>query len=114
MVKVYSAIHDTTNSYALALMPLAALCTLAALGVLMIDHRRQREAEAASVASAISPSRRAAMPTFRKERGRRPSACLPRTLTGSILIAIHPWRLSIPMRYSSEALAAFAFIFTIV
>jgi len=52
MVNVYGAIHDATNSYALALMPLATLCALAAMGVLVIGRKRQREqAEAASVAS---------------------------------------------------------------
>ena len=53
MVNVYGAIHDATNSYALALMPLAALCTLAGMGVLVIGRKRQHEqAEAAATASA--------------------------------------------------------------
>lgn len=43
MVNAYGAIHDATGSYALALMPLAALCTLAALMVLIIGRKRQRE-----------------------------------------------------------------------
>ena len=53
MVNVYGAIHDATNSYALALMPLATLCTLAAMGVLVIGRKRQHEqAEATATASA--------------------------------------------------------------
>ncbi|MBK4989135.1 MFS transporter [Pseudomonas sp. S36] len=43
MVNVYGAIHDATNSYALALMPLAALCTLAGIMVLVIGRKRQLE-----------------------------------------------------------------------
>ncbi|MBF8650863.1 MFS transporter [Pseudomonas putida] len=43
MVNVYGAIHDATGSYALALMPLAALCTLAGVMVLVIGRKRQVE-----------------------------------------------------------------------
>lgn len=43
MVNVYGAIHDATGSYALALMPLAALCTLAGVMVLVIGRKRQLE-----------------------------------------------------------------------
>jgi len=43
MVNAYGAIHDATGSYALALMPLAALCTLAGVMVLIIGRKRQRE-----------------------------------------------------------------------
>jgi nitrate/nitrite transporter NarK len=43
MVNAYGAIHDATGSYALALMPLAALCTVAGLMVLVIGRKRQRE-----------------------------------------------------------------------
>ena len=53
MVNVYGAIHDATNSYALALMPLAALCTLAGVMVLVIGRKRQLEqAEAAAALGA--------------------------------------------------------------
>lgn len=53
MVNVYGAIHDATGSYSLALMPLAALCTLAGVAVLIIGRKRQREqAEAAHAAGA--------------------------------------------------------------
>jgi cyanate permease len=43
MVNAYGAIHDATGSYALALMPLAALCTAAGLMVLVIGRKRQLE-----------------------------------------------------------------------
>lgn len=43
MVNVYGAIHDATGSYALALMPLSALCTLAGVMVLVIGRKRQLE-----------------------------------------------------------------------
>lgn len=43
MVNAYGAIHDATGSYALALMPLAALCTLAGVMVLIVGRKRQRE-----------------------------------------------------------------------
>ncbi|MGE8167874.1 MFS transporter [Pseudomonas putida] len=52
MVNVYGAIHDATGSYSLALMPLAALCTVAGIAVLVIGRTRQREQ--AETASAIS------------------------------------------------------------
>ncbi|MDM3885802.1 MFS transporter [Pseudomonas sp. BCRC 81390] len=52
MVNAYGAIHDATGSYSLALMPLAALCTVAGIAVLVIGRKRQREqAEAASAIS---------------------------------------------------------------
>ncbi|GFM52850.1 MFS transporter [Pseudomonas capsici] len=43
MVNAYGAIHDATDSHALALMPLAALCTLAGVMVLVIGRKRERE-----------------------------------------------------------------------
>lgn len=43
MVNAYGAIHDATGSYSLALMPLAALCTVAGIMVLVIGRKRQRE-----------------------------------------------------------------------
>lgn len=43
MVNAYGAIHDATGSYALALMPLAALCTLAGVMVVVIGRKRERE-----------------------------------------------------------------------
>jgi cyanate permease len=43
MVNAYGAIHDATGSYALALMPLATLCIVAGLMVLVIGRKRQRE-----------------------------------------------------------------------
>ncbi|GFM74509.1 MFS transporter [Pseudomonas cichorii] len=43
MVNAYGAIHDATGSYALALMPLTALCTLAGVMVLIIGRKRERE-----------------------------------------------------------------------
>lgn len=53
MVNVYGAIHDATSSYALALMPLAALCTLAGVMVLVIGRKRQLEqAQAAGTLAA--------------------------------------------------------------
>ncbi|WP_028687710.1 MFS transporter [Pseudomonas fulva] len=53
MVNVYGAIHDATGSYALALMPLAALCTLAGVMVLFIGRKRQLEqAQAAGTLAA--------------------------------------------------------------
>lgn len=53
MVNVYGAIHDATGSYALALMPLAALCTLAGVLVLVIGRKRQLEqAQAAGTLAA--------------------------------------------------------------
>jgi len=49
MVNAYGAIHDATGSYALALMPLAALCTVAGISVLIIGRKRQlQQTEAAS------------------------------------------------------------------
>ena len=47
MVNAYGAIHDATGSYALALMPLAVLCTLAGVMVLVIGRKRQREQQQA-------------------------------------------------------------------
>lgn len=47
MVNAYGAIHDATGSYSLALMPLAALCTVAGIMVLVIGRKRQREQEQA-------------------------------------------------------------------
>ncbi|WP_296268150.1 MFS transporter [Pseudomonas sp. UBA6562] len=53
MVNAYGAIHDATGSYAIALMPLAALCTLAGVLVLIIGRKRQQEqAQAAHAAVA--------------------------------------------------------------
>lgn len=53
MVNAYGAIHDATGSYSLALMPLAALCTVAGIAVLVIGRKRQHEqAESASAVSA--------------------------------------------------------------
>ncbi|MBI6926587.1 MULTISPECIES: MFS transporter [Pseudomonas] len=53
MVNVYGAIHDATGSYALALMPLAALCTLAGVMVVVIGRKRQLEqAQAAGTLAA--------------------------------------------------------------
>jgi cyanate permease len=43
MVNTYGAIHDATGSYALALLPLAMLCTLAGVMVLVLGRKRQRE-----------------------------------------------------------------------
>ncbi|MBX8551855.1 MFS transporter [Pseudomonas cichorii] len=55
MVNAYGAIHDATDSYALALMPLAALCTFAGVMVLVIGRKREREqAELAGAAAAKS------------------------------------------------------------
>jgi len=48
MVNAYGAIHEATGSYSLALMPLAALCTLAGIMVLVIGRKRQREHERAA------------------------------------------------------------------
>ena len=48
MVNAYGAIHEATGSYSLALMPLAALCTLAGIMVLVIGRKRQREQERAA------------------------------------------------------------------
>ena len=47
-VNAYGAIHEATGSYSLALMPLAALCTLAGIMVLVIGRKRQREQERAA------------------------------------------------------------------
>ena len=53
MVNAYGAIHDATGSYSLALMPLAALCSVAGIAVLVIGRKRQREqAEAAGTITA--------------------------------------------------------------
>jgi MFS family permease len=41
MVNAYGAIHDATGSYALALMPLAALCAAGAIAVLAMGRGRQ-------------------------------------------------------------------------
>ncbi|MCV4264293.1 MFS transporter [Pseudomonas capsici] len=55
MVNAYGAIHDATDSHALALMPLAALCTLAGVMVLVIGRKREREqAELAGAAATKS------------------------------------------------------------
>lgn len=48
MVNAYGAIHEATGSYSLALMPLAALCTLAGIMVLVIGRKRQRAQERAA------------------------------------------------------------------
>ncbi|MFI7857298.1 MFS transporter [Pseudomonas promysalinigenes] len=53
MVNAYGAIHDATGSYALALMPLAALCLVAGVAVLVIGRKRQhQQAETAGVVGA--------------------------------------------------------------
>ncbi|GFM57123.1 MFS transporter [Pseudomonas cichorii] len=55
MVNAYGAIHDATDSHALALIPLAALCTLAGVMVLVIGRKREREqAELAGAAATKS------------------------------------------------------------
>ncbi len=55
MVNAYGAIHDATDSHALTLMPLAALCTLAGVMVLVIGRKREREqAELAGAAATKS------------------------------------------------------------
>ncbi|WP_426153147.1 MFS transporter [Pseudomonas sp. DC3000-4b1] len=52
MVNAYGAIHDATGSYALALMPLAALCTVAGIMVVVIGRKRQQEQAKASTTAA--------------------------------------------------------------
>jgi MFS family permease len=50
MVNAYGAIHDATGSYALALMPLAALCAAGAIAVLVMGRSRQiKQAQEAPV-----------------------------------------------------------------
>lgn len=44
MVNAYGAIHQATGSYAIALLPLAALCTAGAIAVLVMGRSRKREA----------------------------------------------------------------------
>ncbi|WP_459205735.1 MFS transporter [Pseudomonas sp. MLB6B] len=51
MVNAYGAIHDATGSYAIALMPLAALCALAGVLVLIIGRKRQQEQTQAAQAA---------------------------------------------------------------
>ncbi|GAB7529959.1 MFS transporter [Pseudomonas sp. 3A(2025)] len=43
MVNVYGAIHDATGSHSLALMPLAALCTLGGILVVIMGRKSQHE-----------------------------------------------------------------------
>jgi nitrate/nitrite transporter NarK len=43
MVNVYGTIHGATGSYALALMPLAALCAAGAIMVVVMGRKRLRE-----------------------------------------------------------------------
>ncbi|MDH0746865.1 MFS transporter [Pseudomonas sp. GD03842] len=42
MVNVYGAIHDATGSYALAMLPLAALCAAGGIGVLLMGRARMQ------------------------------------------------------------------------
>ncbi|POP77802.1 MFS transporter [Pseudomonas syringae] len=44
MVNAYGAIHQATGSYAIALLPLAALCAAGAIAVLVMGRSRKREA----------------------------------------------------------------------
>ncbi|PBQ18414.1 MFS transporter [Pseudomonas congelans] len=44
MVNAYGAIHQATGSYAIALLPLAALCTAGGIAVLVMGRSRKREA----------------------------------------------------------------------
>ncbi|RMP57078.1 putative transporter-like membrane protein, partial [Pseudomonas syringae pv. atrofaciens] len=44
MVNAYGAIHQATGSYAIALLPLAALCTAGAIAVVVMGRSRKREA----------------------------------------------------------------------
>lgn len=44
MVNAYGAIHQATGSYAIALLPLAALCTAGASAVVVMGRSRKREA----------------------------------------------------------------------
>jgi hypothetical protein len=41
MVNVYGAIHNATGSYALALLPLAALCAAGGVMVLLMGRKQQ-------------------------------------------------------------------------
>jgi nitrate/nitrite transporter NarK len=43
MVNVYGTIHDATGSYALALLPLAALCAAGGVMVLLMGRRQQHK-----------------------------------------------------------------------
>jgi ACS family tartrate transporter-like MFS transporter len=46
MVNAYGAIHDATGSYAIAMLPLAALCAAGGIAVLLMGrHRQQAQAE---------------------------------------------------------------------
>lgn len=54
MVNAYGAIHDATGSHALALMPLAALCTVAGIMVLIMGSKRQRELASTQAQSTVS------------------------------------------------------------
>ncbi|RXU33105.1 MFS transporter [Pseudomonas syringae] len=44
MVNAYGAIHQATGSYAIALLPLAALCAAGAIAVVVMGRSRKREA----------------------------------------------------------------------
>lgn len=52
MVNVYGAIHDSTGSHSLALMPLAALCAAGAFMVVVMGRKRQAEAAGQDKAAA--------------------------------------------------------------
>jgi ACS family tartrate transporter-like MFS transporter len=46
MVNAYGAIHDATGSYAIAMLPLTALCAAGGIAVLLMGrHRQQAQAE---------------------------------------------------------------------
>ena len=44
MVNVYGSIHDATGSYALAMLPLAALCAAGGIAVLLMGRKLRRQA----------------------------------------------------------------------
>ncbi|MFI3046308.1 MFS transporter [Pseudomonas coronafaciens] len=54
MVNAYGAIHEATGSYAIAMLPLAALCATGGIMVLVMGRKRQKEASSSATPSKVS------------------------------------------------------------
>ncbi|KPX33612.1 putative transporter-like membrane protein [Pseudomonas coronafaciens pv. garcae] len=54
MVNAYGAIHEATGSYAIAMLPLAALCATGGIMVLVMGRKRQKEASSSATPSKAS------------------------------------------------------------
>ncbi|KOP56634.1 MFS transporter permease [Pseudomonas coronafaciens pv. porri] len=54
MVNAYGATHEATGSYAIAMLPLAALCATGGIMVLVMGRKRQKEASSSATPSKAS------------------------------------------------------------